>query len=134
MKDEDIVVPLLQEVWSNRTEKVIRATIKDFGFDSKFDIRTKRRGGGLAIIYRPELNVKKLQPGLFTTLEIQKFDIINGKKERHRIFNAYRPPYNKLNPHTNKVFLDELESFFEITDFDRTTFVGDLNIRIIRNV
>ena len=120
----------MQEIWCNKTNSVIKAIISEWGFKTIMNVR-QRHGGGLAIIFKPTIKLKKLPTVLYSTFELQKFEVVDKKAENFCLYNVYHPPNSKNNPVTNKAFLEEFEVFFEVCDFQKnSTLVGDINLRL----
>ena len=78
----------------------------------------QRHGGGLAVIYNPELKLKKLAIKAYSSFEVQKLEILDPKtKEKIHILNVYRTPYTKKHPVKTKQFLEDFTVLLKTTNF-----------------
>ena len=88
---------------------------KEYGYEYKSANREVSRGGGVAILWRPNIKTKtnliKLQQHI-TTFEHISLSIKMGK---HFINHIYRPPYSSKHPFTVKDFLLEFDQLLSYT-------------------
>ena len=122
----------LQETWLKTTDTTIFSEISKYNFKSLKNLRSKKDGGGLLVLYQPRLKIKKLSSiliPLFTTFEYLIFNI-SFNKQILVCVNIYRPLYSKQHRCTLKMFLEELKIFIcnILSKYDNILICGDFNI------
>ena len=127
----DIDLGILQETWIKSTDKAKIAEIKELGYDVLNRPRNGR-GGGLAFIYRNDLEVKQnINIGKYKTFEVQEGTI---KTDAYliRIVNVYRPPYTKKNKNTPAMFIEEFTEYMEtlVNKPGKLLMAGDFNFHV----
>ena len=72
--------------------------------------RQNRRGGGLAIIFRNDIKVKRTKSGAKTSFEYALWKI-NLKNVTTSVLAIYRPPYSESHKVNVKTFCEEFTDF-----------------------
>ena len=104
---------MLQETWLNDSDLNVYSEIREYGYELLKVTRDKNRGGGLLILHRPNILMKKIcfnkkYQNSFRTFEsIICTTTLNGRQ--FKLVNLYRPPYSALNPYAIRQFLEEFE-------------------------
>ena len=108
------------------------AEIKESGLEVYSCPRVGRTHGGLAVIYKPTLNLKinnkVIKHKTFEYMEVT----LKADQDLLRFINIYRAPYSKTNKITTAEFLSEFEEFLETipTKTGIPILIGDFNIHI----
>ena len=72
LEEKHTDIGVLQETWLTKGDKNIIAEIKELGYGVHNLIRTTGRGGGVAIVYKPKLDVKRYK----ITTKFKSFEVI----------------------------------------------------------
>ena len=98
------------ETWTedgNKSElQYIQANINTAGYKMLIQSRKNWRGGGIAIIYKSHLQVKKLTFNNYTSFESLTI-ILNISTKLYLFSTIYRTPYSTKQPTTILTFLEE---------------------------
>ena len=137
-EEKNVTIAVLQETWLKKCDLSVHSEINERGYKIISHTRDERRGGGLAFIFRPSLNVKRFSIKA-KGIKYASFQTVcckfasNGKQ--FKIINLYRPPYSKKNPYTIRHFLDEFSSFLSIFLELKGVLIlcGDFNIDLLEN-
>ena len=93
--------------------------------------RKFRRGGGLAIVHKSNIEVKCIKEGQLNTFQ---FAIWKARFNNDNItlIAIYHPPYSTSNPFTNTTFIDEYTAWLtdQIGSYDNLYITGDFNIHV----
>ena len=135
LDDNHTDIAFLQETWLNRGDKSLYQVFNEYGFEYlKQERKNKKGGGGLAILYKSKILLKKLH--LKPPSKYKTFEYVCCKLAYRQNFikavNIYRPPYSKKHPFTVKHFLDEFETFLTcLLELKGSTMIlGDFNINM----
>ena len=134
LNDNKCDVCLVQETFLRQSDEAKLAEIKDTGWMVLSDPRKHRRGGGIAILYKPSLMVKlNSKVAKYKTFQVMETVII-GSTDELRLVNIYRPPYTKKARFTEAHFLEEFELYLDdvLGKSGRMIMVGDFNIHVER--
>ena len=90
-----------------------------------------RKGGGLAIVFRSNLNVSVIEADQTRSMEYAIWKVNTGT-EIINIIAIYHPPYSDINQSTNAMFLDDLADIFEkcLMSLSNIVVAGDFNLHI----
>ena len=90
-----------------------------------------KKGGGLAIVFRKDLNVAQLEANNTPTKEYSIWKYIKKKKLVH-IIEIYNPTPNAENATTNAMFLDDQAELLmdKLTQLENIILLGDYNMHI----
>ena len=91
---------------------------------------THTKGGGVALLYRKEYQVTKLEnSNLFDTIEYGTWETTVNNR-RIKIIGIYHPPIGTTTGNTHTKFLYEVSQLVQyfITDHQTVVLLGDLNI------
>ena len=133
--ESKVDIALLQETWLKRDDLNVYSEIHELGYKTYNLTKNSRRGGGLSIIFRPNLTVKRIyikQEGGFTTFE-NICCIATANDRKFKIVNLYRPPYSAANPKTVRNFLDEFDIFLALILEHKGILLifGDFNVNYL---
>ena len=101
------------------------------GYKIQTHNRNIRKGGGLAIMYRSNLNVSVIEANQTRSMEYAIWKVNTGTVIIN-IIAIYHPPYSDINQSTNAMFLDDLADSFVIhlMSLSNIIVVGDFNLHI----
>ena len=90
------------------------------------------KGGGVAVIYKSNLKIKKLSQTSFSSFEHLQILIQLPDTLGLSLTVVYRPPPSKKNGFTVQQFLEEISNFLDewILDKNRLLLVGDFNFHV----
>ena len=128
LDDDSIDICFLTETWLKTQHNYVTAALSESGYKITHNTRTAKKGGGVAIISRNNLESKYEKSVEFTSFEciIQSFRTKNNPINLTSIV-IYRPESHSENI---SVFLDELYSLIEYAQLNFKNFLicGDFNI------
>ena len=124
---------LLQETYLRKGDQAKFQEIKDRGWEILSAPRKERTGGGVAVIYRAEMGVKRNNTRNFATFEHMEV-VFENSTELFRLINIYRPPYSKKAPYTQSHFLSEFKDFLDDlgNKVGKSLIMGDFNFHMER--
>ena len=132
LDDLQIQIACLQETWLTEADRAVYGTFAEFNYKYLKRERVGSKGGGIAILYRPYLQLRTLfnhKVRKFVTFEYlcSKFTWNN---KVILLINIYRLPYSAKHRYTVKMFLDEFEVFISdiLTEKGEILICGDFNI------
>ena len=133
-QDESCDICLVQETFLKEADTSKLQEIRDYGWNILSDPRKHRGGGGIAIFYRKDINLKSNDKvKKYKSCQVMEA-LLNTKTGLIRLVNVYRPPYTKKARYTESMFLEEFEDY--LTDLSnkpgRPIIVGDFNIHVER--
>ena len=93
--------------------------------------RVRRKGGGLALIYKTTYNTKLLDRGIRSTCEHATWEL-KTKKATLVIHGIYHPPPSLTNKTTNSLFIEDFTDFISKTlpSHPNNIYIGDFNLHI----
>ena len=128
--DNDIDILAMTETWLKPDHVVARGDMTPAGYSLYEEPRPgEKRGGGVAILCKANLNVKKAKRFKAITFESINALITSGRKSV-RLVVVYRPPSKKDQNATE--FLAEFAALLETLALDNANLiiVGDFNIHM----
>ena len=134
LEDSHTDIACLQETWLSAGDKSIYRIIQEHGFEFVKQERTRGNGGGLVTLFRPYLDIKKLN--FKPRIKYKTFEYLCVKLPYKNstliIINLYRVPYSKKHPFTIKMFLEEFMLFLlDILEINGYILIeGDFNINL----
>ena len=100
----------ITETWTqygNESEhQYIKANLNTAGYNILIQSRENQRVGGIAVIYKSHLQVKKLSFNEYTSFELLTI-ILDISTKSYLFLTIYRTPYSTKQPITMLTFLDE---------------------------
>ena len=101
------------------------------GYKIQTHNRNIRKGRGLAIVYRSNLNVSVIEANQTRSMEYAIWKVNTGTVIIN-IIAIYHPPYSDINQSTNAIFFDDLADIFEkhLMSLSNIVVVGDFNLHI----
>ena len=109
LKDNKIGIGCLQETWLNQCDRSVYRIIEEYGYKFFTQERRDARGGGVAVLYEPKLEMQKVF--LNKTKSYESFEYICCRLSLCQnciiIINIYRPPYSSRNKCIVKTFYNE---------------------------
>jgi hypothetical protein len=123
--DEQIDIMAITETWITPTNVTSQEKVTPSGYNLLHLPRSKRRGGGVAIIYRSTLHVSKQPVTSYQSFEHMEV-LLNTGNDCVRISVIYRPPSRQ----PMSVFFDEFQSYVDsyATTSDKLILMGDFNL------
>ena len=93
--------------------------------------RQGRCGGGLALIYKQSIIIKKISKSVYRGFEHAIWDC-SISNTMINVVGIYPPPYNETNKCTDAMFLDVLTEFLEevLTSYSNIIIADDFNLHI----
>ena len=121
------------EIWThygNEPEyQYIKANLDTAGYNIFIQCRENRKGGGIAVIYKSHLHVRKLSFNEYTSFESLTINL-NITIKSYLFLAIYRAPYSTKQPVTMLIFLEEfpdhIPSLFRSSK--NIIILGDFNI------
>ena len=124
---------LITETWLSDSDDAWIATsdIMCNGYKLSNVNRNQRRGGGLALAYKNNLNVKLSLHGQSRSFEYAVWEC-NISNMLLTLVGIYHPPYSDMTKVTDAMFLDDLAEFLEttLTTYSNIIVSGDFNLHI----
>ena len=133
MKLNNLDICFITETWTqyeNEPEyQYIKANLDTAGYNIIIHSRENRKGGGMAVIYRPHLHIKKLSFKKHTSFEAITINL-NITTKSYLLLTIYRTPYSAKQPVTMQTFLEEFPDHisFLLRCFNNVIILGDFNI------
>ena len=130
--EKHVDILAITETWlkPGDVRKIQEVTPKTHRF--KHIPRQSRRAGGVAVIYKREVNLE-VKPKTFATksFEFMEATVISGSTSIHLII-VYRPPPSKVNKLTPNMFFQEFADFLESQTLTKgqLLLVGDFNFHV----
>ncbi|MCK5882742.1 MAG: hypothetical protein KAG61_03570, partial [Bacteriovoracaceae bacterium] len=121
----------MQETWLGKDSLNIGGIVPE-GYEIANKPRESGRGGGVAIIYRQNIQLKRVaSTNMFSSFEHIEV-VVKVKSDHIRIVSIYRPPPTKANKHTNRQFFEEFSTYCDhlASTSGRLVLVGDLNFHL----
>ena len=121
------------ETWTqdgNESEhQYIKANINTARYNMLIQSRENWRGGGIAIIYKSHLQVKKLIFNNYTSFELLTI-ILNISTKLYLFSTIYRAPYSTKQPTTILTFLEEFPDHIStlLRNSRNINILGDFSI------
>lgn len=125
----------LTETWLKSSNKsnnqLIINEITPTGYLFEHISRISGRGGGVGLLYRKSLKLKKISLNKFKSFEAMGMAVLSSSV-RISIFVIYRPPPSSTNNLSNAMFFEEFSTFLECfsTDPGSILLVGDFNFHV----
>ena len=93
--------------------------------------RTTGTGGGVGLLFKKNLKIKKLQTRTFRSFELMEV-LLHTRSLTTRIVVVYRPPPSSINGLTSPLFFTEFSSFLEpmVSSPGKLLIVGDFNFAV----
>ena len=93
--------------------------------------REYARGGGIGLLFKQNLKIKKLQTRSYQSFELMEL-LLNANSSTYRIIVIYRPPSSSINKLTYSVFLEEFTTLLEHISLapGKLIIVGDFNCHV----
>ena len=101
------------------------------GYKIQTHNRSIRKGGGLPIVYRSDLNVSVIEANQTRSMEYAMWKVNTGTVIIN-IITIYHPSYLDINQSTNAMFLDDLADTLEkhLMSLSNIMVAGDFNLHI----
>ena len=136
MIEDKIDICVITETWFNDSEESkrkmveVKAILKQTGYII-LNINRLRRGGGVGIIYRQNLQIKQLDGLVQDALDMGLWKLTIANKTVH-IMGIYHPPKSISNNSTMNLFFEELSDYLteNINNYEELIIMGDTNIHL----
>ena len=129
---------ILTETWLQSTliddSWVACSALNNEGLRMLTSHRSNRRGGGIAIVFKPNFSVSILKEENLISFQYAIWRV-QLKNKICIVIGLYRPPYSPSNPITLATFLDEFTNWIAdvLAEYSGIVMVGDFNIHINNN-
>ena len=132
--DDKVNICVINETWFNEEEdskkklEKVKAILKEAGYII-LNIDRPRRGRGVGIIYRQNLQIKQLDGLVLDALELDLWHLTIANKTVH-IMGIYHLPKSISNNSTVNLFFEEVSDFLteNIHKYKELIILGDTNI------
>lgn len=126
----------LTETWlGTKTDKAVISEIKPDSYEILQVPRKDKRGGGVALIYKDAIDIKRSKPILsYTHFELLECNV-TVQSIRFRLCIVYRPPPSKENKLKNSVFFEEWSDYLNRLTViqEEIVITGDMNFHLDEN-
>ena len=118
----------ITEAWLKLKDTSIVQEI-DMGYSIKFTPRKVKRGGGVCVLYKDVINIKKCNVTLYESFEVLEVTR-NGKSDIIRVSTIYRT--GKMSTEGRNNFINELDDYLQSLCLKKgeKLLVGDFNIHV----
>lgn len=130
----DCDVCFIQETFLRDGDKAKLAEIKEYGWNILSDPRKHRSGGGIAMLYKNNIQLKSnTKVTKYKSFQVME-SLLTTSTDLVRLVNIYRPPYTKKARFTESDFLREFEDYLETlaTKPGVPVLAGDFNFHVER--
>jgi hypothetical protein len=114
-------------------DSAARLEIIPSGYKLINQARLGRAGGGIALLYRDSITIKKIRgkEEISFAIEFAEFIVKSGSFST-RLVIVYHPPYSEAHPITDRTFLTEFTAYLEsiILSVEPLLIVGDFNLHV----
>ena len=131
LKDNDCDLCFVTEAWLKLKDESVVAEIIDMGYDIKFQPRRgSKRGGGVAVLFKPDLYVDKCTVVFFKTFEVLQTTVKGFDNSLMRVSTFYRT--GQLSKDKRMLFMKEFDRYLEslVGLKGENILCGDLNIHV----
>ena len=132
--DTSCDICLVQETFLKEADKAILKEIADLGWSILSNPRKHRSGGGIAILYKPDIVLKSNEKVTkYKSYQVMEA-VLSCSSGLVRLVNIYRPPYTKKARFTESMFLEEFDDYLSglIHKPGQPIIAGDFNIHVER--
>jgi len=134
--ENEVELLCITETWLNKNNLNMQLTINEMtpkGYVFHHVPRNSR-GGGVGLLYKKSLDLKKITISKFKSFEIMGM-LLNASPTPTSIFVLYRPPPSNKNKLSNAMFFSEFSQFLEQFSIHSPSFllVGDFNFHVHKN-
>ncbi len=135
LRENDLDLYMIVESWNDPNDpchQKILSKIRGCTYNVKHAPRVGRAGGGCLVVYKKNLNIKKMKPPNVHTFEIMEI-LVQNKNKKLRLVVIYRPePDTVKNPYTMTECYKEFTELFAYykTLKEETIFCGDYNFHL----
>lgn len=131
--EEDIDILLITETWlSKATEsnRVVLGNLVPAGYSIHHIPRAGRRGGGVGLVFKSSLDIKKQDTASYTSFEHVEA-LLRAGNDCFRLSVIYRPPLGTKSSKPTSVFLEEFEDYVDshTTTSGKLVLCGDFNFK-----
>ena len=128
---EDIDLCVITETWLRKDDDTVLANITPAGYDIRSSPRDDKIGGGLAVLFRDSIQVRKIVTANHPSFEATEWHLKYGNSVIVTI-GIYRPPYSTNHPVTVNTFLNEFAEYLESVALveGHLLITGDFNIHV----
>ncbi len=117
--EHDLDIAGVCETWLTADDMAPIGHVTPYGYSFKHVPRKDRRGGGVGVLYRSDLQIKFIDSLDMQTFELIHLDI-NHQSRNLRLIIIYRPP----NSSTLKTFLDEFSTILDDEIFNSSDLLS----------
>ncbi len=132
IKEQNLDLYMIVESWfCDKNARNIN-NLKQGGFEMRHTPRLQRKGGGISVIFRKNLEVSKVKSPPVKTCELMEI-LVKNKVKKLRFVIIYRPEPDPKNPaYTMTEFYEEFTSLLAhyMTYKEEVIFCGDYNFHV----
>jgi len=111
LRENQCDVCFITEAWLKAKDESVAAEIVDMGFELKFQPRKgSKRGGGICVIYKPDLTIDKCSTQTYKTFEVLQ-TTIKSTDNLIRVSTFYRTGHLSVN--SRERFTSDFDSYLE---------------------
>ena len=121
----------ITKTWLTERDQTQRAEITLPGYKLLDHSRKGRTGGGTALLFNDNFDVRDTNSGEVTSFEFSEC-LLQYDSTKLRVIIIYRTPYSAAHPVTTSVFLEEFSNYLEtvILSSEPLLITGDFNIHV----
>ena len=129
LKDQKCDVCFITEAWLKLKDTATVAKIKESGFLVKFQPRKGKRGGGVCVLYKENIDLKKCNICHYKSFEVLEV-VIKGKLDLLRVSTFYRT--GKMSTENRASFSNDLDDYLQNLMLKRGEKIlcGDFNVHV----
>jgi hypothetical protein len=131
--DKQIDICALTETWlsSGDRDRIVCGDILAPGYQLHQEPRKKGRGGGVAVLYKKDICVKKQHSATYSSFENMEVLIKTGS-DCIRLIVVYRPPLGSKHAQPSSVFMEEFGQYIDshTTTSGKLLVMGDFNFHV----
>ena len=133
MQHNNLDIYFITETWTQCGNELeyhyIKSNLGTAGYNMIIHSRENRKGGGIAVIYKPHLHVKKLSFNEHTSFESITINL-NITTKSYLLLTIYRALYSAKKPVTMLTFLEEFPDHISslLRSSKNIIILGDFNI------
>lgn len=124
--DRDADIMFLSETWLRSRKNDVTAEVDEYGYTLYHTIRknrAKETGGGVGVMLKKTLNVKRVKSNQFQSFEHHAVKINMRGNTWTTLISIYRLDYEPID-----VFFTEFRQLLELSIHEKCIIAGDINI------
>ena len=129
LKDKKCDACFITEAWLKLSDTSKISEIKDLGYEVEFQPRKGKRGGGVCVLYKDYVKLKKCNITKYKSFEVLEVTL-HGKHDLVRVSACYRT--GKMSTEGRGTFAFELDDYLQSLSLKKgeNILVGDFNVHV----